>query len=301
MTIAVTGSTRGLGARATEALVDRRPAAPLLLLGRDVAALTAQVATLAVPHVRPVHLDLASLDSVHAAAEEVRSLVHAGAIAPLGALVLNAGLQAGDRTGRTADGLELAFGVNVVAQYVLITRLLDVLADGSHVILVGSGTHDNDRSELLVAHPRWDDPRHLATGSDEDDDTARAGQRAYATSKLAVVHLAHELHRRHGDRIRVNVHDPGLMPGTGLARHLTGVRRFAWFQVMPRLRLPGMSTPERSGSVLADLALGRAFPDLRNGYVDIDRVTEPSPESWDPAREARLWEVCQQLAPTAPR
>ena len=301
MTTAVTGSTRGLGAEATKALAERRPTSPLLLLGRDEDALTAQAAALDVPQVRPVHLDMASLDSVHAAAEKVRSLVHAGEIAPLGTLVLNAGLQAGDRTRRTADGLELAFGVNVVAQYALVTRLLDVLADDSHVILVGSGTHHTARSELLVAHPRWDDPLHLATGSDADDDTARAGQRAYATSKLAVVHLAHELHRRHGDRIRFNVHDPGLMAGTGLARHLTGIRRFAWFQVMPRLRLPGMSTPERSGSVLADLALGRALPDLRNGYVDIDRVAEPSPESWDPEREARLWEVCQQLAPTASR
>lgn len=291
----MTGTTRGLGARAAEALAERRPHLALLLLGRDDEALTAQAATLDIRPVRPIHLDLASLDSVHAAAEQVRLLVHAGEIPPLGTLVLNAGLQAGDRTRRTPDGLELTFGVNVVAQHALITGLLDVLADGSHVILVGSGTHSADRSELLVAHPRWDDPLHLATGSDDDDVTARAGQRAYATSKLAVVHLAHQLHRRHGDRIRVNVYDPGLMAGTGLARHLTGIRRFAWFHVMPRLRLPGMSTPERSGSVLADLALGRTFPDLRNGYVDIDRVAEPSPESWNPEREARLWTVCEQL------
>jgi NAD(P)-dependent dehydrogenase (short-subunit alcohol dehydrogenase family) len=293
MSLLLTGPTGGLGSATAEALAARAPDAPLLLLGRDERALAGRAADLRARDVRPIHLDLASTTSVHEAADEIRSLVDSGEVPPLGAVVLNAGVQAGGREHRTAQGLELTFGVNVVAQHALVCAVLDVLAHDAHVVLVGSGTHHRDRSELLVPHPRWEDPAELARPGGGDAD--RAGQRAYATSKLAVVHLAHELHRRCGDRIRVNVYDPGLMPGTGLARDLNRLRRLLWFRVLPHLHLPGTSTPARSAGELADLALGLRHPDLRNGYVDIDRVVEPSPESFDETRERRLWEVCEHL------
>ena len=202
-----------------------------------------------------------------------------------------------DRLRRGADGYELTFAVNVLAQYQLLVGVLPALGPGAHVLLLGSGTHYTDRSERLVAHPRWQDPALLArVGDGADDASARAGQRAYATSKLAVNHLAHELDRRLGDRLRVNVYDPGLIAGTGLARDMTRLRRFAWAYVMPYLRLPGSSTAERSGSVLAELALGRLLPELRGAYVDIDRVSRASDESDDPVRERRLWEFCEQVS-----
>jgi NAD(P)-dependent dehydrogenase (short-subunit alcohol dehydrogenase family) len=266
----------------------------LVLLGRDERALARRADDLRPRDVRPIRLDLASMTSVHEAIDEVRSLIHSGEVPPLGALVLNAGVQVGGGERRTAEGLELTFGVNVVAQLALVCGMLELVTDDGHVVLVGSGTHHRNRSELLVPHPRWDDPAELARPGGGDAD--RVGQRAYATSKLAVLHLAHELHRRCGDRIRVNVYDPGLMPGTGLARDLSGLRRLLWFHVLPLLHLPGTSTPARSASELADLALGLRHQDLRNGYVDIDRVADPSPESFDAARERRLWEVCEQLA-----
>ena len=293
ITVAITGPTRGLGLHAARALAARAPDAPLLLLGRDAGELAARQAELRRRDVRTVRLDLADLASVHDAIAEIRTLVTDGVVPRLGALVLNAGVQVSGRERSTSQGIELTFGVNVVAQHALVVGMLDLLADDAHVVLVGSGTHFTDRSEVLVPHPRWADPTELAEPGGGDAD--RAGQRAYATSKLAVVHLAHELHRRHGDQIRTNVYDPGLMPGTGLARDLSALRRLLWFHVLPRLRLPGTSTPERSGAELADLALGRSHPDLRNGYVDIDRVADPSPESFDVTRERRLWEVCLEL------
>ena len=118
---------------------------------------------------------------------------------------------------------------------------------------------------------------------------------AYATSKLAVNYLCHEMQGRYGDRLRCNVHDPGLMPGTGLARDMNRFRRFMWDRVMPHLPLPGTSTPQRSGAVLADMALGRRFGELRGGYVDIDEERRASPESYDTERERQLWETLEQL------
>lgn len=84
---------------------------------------------------------------------------------------------------------------------------------------------------------------------------------------------------------RVRVAEQSVEPGASIV----------WHRVLPHLPIRGTSTPERSGAVLADMALGQRFPDLRGGYVDIDQVTRASDESYDTTREARLWEVLESL------
>lgn len=298
--IVVTGPTRGLGRALVPVLAAARPDAPLVLLGRPGPALeaAAEAARRSGARVRTVPCDLASLEQVRAAAATVRDAVAAGDLPPVAALVSNAGVQTADRRQVTADGHELSFGVNVLAPHALVEGLRPAMADGAHVVLLGSGTHHGDRSMGLVDPPRWEDPRDLARPDGPDGDP-RAGSRAYATSKLAVVYQAHEWDRRHGNAVpalRVNVYDPGLMPGTGLARRRSGVERFAWAWLLPVLRvLPRVTTPRRSARALADLVLGRTHAGLRGGYVLIGEVDPPSAASFDPARERELWEVCTEL------
>lgn len=71
------------------------------------------------------------------------------------------------------------------------TRKTSSGSSDGHVVLLGSGTHwGGSRSLWLVAPPRWEDPADLARPDLGDDaDRPVAGQRAYATSKLAVVLL----------------------------------------------------------------------------------------------------------------
>lgn len=297
-TVVVTGPTRGLGLEACRALVERAPRSHLVLLGRPGPPMEAVVSELRgrVRSVVDIPVDFGDLGQVRAAGRRICELVDAGDCGSVDGLVLNAGIQTVDRMHQTVDGLELTFGVNVVAPFLLLQEVRTHLARGSSIVLVGSGTHTTDRSTRLVAHPRWEDPAALARpGNSPDAGSAVAGQRAYATSKLAVNHLCHELDRRSAGRWRCNVHDPGLMPGTGLARDMSALRRFAWHHVLPHLPVPGTSTPQRSGVVLAEMALGLRFPELRGGYVDIDRVTRASDESYDADREARLWEVLESL------
>lgn len=301
-TIVVTGPTRGLGLEACRVIAERAPQSHLVLLGRGGAALDGAASELRerVSSVTCVAVDFADLGEIRSAARQVRDKVGTGACGTIDALVLNAGIQTVDRLHRTVDGLELTFAVNVVAPFLLMRELGDDLTRGANVVLVGSGTHTADRSTRLVAHPRWEDPADLARpGVDQNSAGKQAGQRAYATSKLAVNHLCHEFDRRSEGRWRCNIHDPGLMPGTGLARDMNALRRFAWHHVLPHLPIPGTSTPQRSGRVLAEMALGLRYPELRAGYVDIDRITSASGESYDPAREARLWEVLESLTRTA--
>lgn len=289
--VLVTGPTRGLGRALVDVLAARTPRPPLVLAGRTGTTELADALG-----ARAVALDLDRLAAVRDAAHGLVDLVRSGTVPPLGAVVANAGLQVTDRRRRSADGHELTFAVNVLAQHQLLRGLLPALAPGAHVVLVGSGTHYGDRSMGLAAPPRWEDPRELARADVGDDaGLAVAGQRAYATSKLAVVLLAHAWQRRH-PLLRVNVYDPGLMPGTGLARAMSPTRQWLWRRVLPVLRvLPGVTTPRASARHLAALALGEAHPTLRGGYVDIGRETRSSPASYDRAAEDRLWEVAEEL------
>jgi NAD(P)-dependent dehydrogenase (short-subunit alcohol dehydrogenase family) len=297
--IIITGPTRGLGLETVRALVAQQDGLDVVLVGRTGEALESISTDVAQAGSRPIvtPCDFADVNSVRKASRAIAGLVATGAIRPIDSLVANAGLQTVDRLHETAQGFELTFGVNVLAQHLFITQLLGSMDADARVIIVGSGTHRSDRRKGAVELPRWDVPMQLSRpGIDGDASEPPAGQRAYATSKLCVNYLVHELDRRHGDRVVAITYDPGMMPGTGLARDMSMIRRFAWEKVMPHLKLPGASTPKRSGRVLADMALGRRYADARGGYVDIDVLGRPSEESFDVEREAMLWEACEELA-----
>ena len=298
-TIVVTGPTRGLGLEMTRSLIEQAKGIDVVLVGRTSAAMERIRSEVAIAGSRPhvVACDFADLARVLAASTSIASLVAAGSIPPISGLVANAGIQTVDRLHTTAQGFELTFGVNVLAQHLFITDLLASCQAGARVIIVGSGTHRNDRKPGLVALPRWEEPDELSQpGIGEDASSPEAGQRAYATSKLCVNYLVHELDRRHGDSVVALVYDPGMMPGTGLARDMSVAKRFAWEKVMPRLNLPGSSTPKRSGTVMAAMALGHQLAEVGGGYVDIDLMGQPSDESFNQERESALWDGCTALA-----
>lgn len=306
MSVLLTGPTGGLGRALLEPLARRHPA-HLILLGRarnplEEAAETARAA--GARAVSVVEADLADLDDVARAGEAVTALVRGG-VPPLTSLILNAGLQMTDRRQVSAQGLERTFAVNVAAQHLLLKATAAATATGAHAVIVGSGTHYGDwHSYGMVPAPAWQDPELLARPDTDDGRTdATAGGRAYATTKLAVLHLAHAWQAHSGDRLRINVYDPGMMPGTGLARGLEGAQKFAWNRLMPTMTfLPGWSTPRRSAKHLAALAFGQTHADLRGGYVELGKERKSSPASYDPEQQHRLWEVLEDLTTrTAPQ
>jgi len=82
------------------------------------------------------------------------------------------------------------------------------------------------------------------------DTSAEEGRRRYTTSKLCNVLFTYELDRRVGDGVSVNAFDPGLMPGSGLARDYPPVQRLAWRFLFPALRvLPGVRSTGRRGAI----------------------------------------------------
>jgi NAD(P)-dependent dehydrogenase (short-subunit alcohol dehydrogenase family) len=303
-TVLITGPTRGLGRAATLAMADRpkgeRP--DLLLVGRTGQALTdvADEARARGANVHEIGCDLSRLADVRAAAAAARDLLDAGAVRPLRALIANAGRMSADTRDASADGYELTFAVNYLAHALLIGDLLGSLAAPARIVLLGSNVYSANLGRRLMGVPeaKWRDPAEIARpATGEKKPGINAAGVAYANAKLAILYYAHELQRRTGPGINVSVFEPGWRPGTALGRDAP-----APLQAIGRGlgRLPGVSTPRRSGPALASIALDDKWATLRDGaFVVIDKVTEVRPVAQDRSRESRLWEATAHLLEAA--
>jgi NAD(P)-dependent dehydrogenase (short-subunit alcohol dehydrogenase family) len=304
-TVLLTGPTSGIGAGMLEHLT-RHPSRPrLVLIGRDRARTDAAVATARAAGLTAhgVRADLADLATVSAALDEVRGLIADGRVGPIDAAILNAGAQFTDRRRRGAQGWELTFTVNVIAQHLLVRGIRPLLADDGHVVLMGSSTHRGKRASFnLVPDPIWQSPAELATampaatGSERFADEREMGGVAYASSKLALVTLSHPwASRLAADGRRLNTYDPGLVAGTGLGRDMPGYMYWVWRRMMPAMSvLPGATTPSRSSRHAVELALGDAHRDLHGGYVEIGRETRAASSTRVESRQSQLWAWLEQ-------
>jgi NAD(P)-dependent dehydrogenase (short-subunit alcohol dehydrogenase family) len=177
-TALVTGANSGLGLESAGALA--AAGARVLLACRDEGRARDALATVAGeatgPEPEVVRLDLADLDSVAAAAEDV-----AGRVERLDILLNNAGVMAIPLR-RTAQGHEAQLGTNHLGHYALTGRLLPLLlaAERPRVVTTSSFMHRMGRM-------RWDDL---------DWERGYRKWEAYGQSKLANLLFAFELDRR---------------------------------------------------------------------------------------------------------
>jgi hypothetical protein len=96
--------------------------------------------------------------------------------------------------------------------------------------------------------------------------------------------------------VTVNAFDPGLMPGSGLARDYPPLQRLAWRYLFPALRvLPGVRSTRTSGRYLAALVNDARFDGVSGRYFDGLRQIKSSAESYDRATALDLWETSERL------
>jgi light-dependent protochlorophyllide reductase len=287
----ITGASSGLGLECARALLRSDPSWHVVLPVRDAGRGAEAVRQLGEPQrcsVMP--MDLASLTSVRAFVENVR----AAGLAPLHAIVCNAGVQVVSGTEWTEDGFEMTFGVNHLGHFALVHGLLDELAHPARIVVVSSGTHDPSK-HTGMPEPRYTSAADLAQPRAEQDD----GRRRYTTSKLCNVLFTYELDRRlgHGGQgVAVNAFDPGLMPGSGLARDYPPLQRLAWRYLLPALRvLPGVRSTRTSGRYLAALTNDARFDGVSGEYFDGLRPIRSSADSYDRDKALDLWETSERL------
>ncbi|MEH3131829.1 MAG: SDR family NAD(P)-dependent oxidoreductase [Mycolicibacterium neoaurum] len=276
-TAVITGANTGLGFETAKALAEH--GAHVVLAVRDTDKGKRAAAQLT-GNVSVQELDLGSLESVRAAAAELR-----GAHERIDLLINNAGVMTPPKS-TTADGFELQFGTNHLGHFALTGLLLDTLLDtpGSRVVTVSSNGHK------MGGAIHFDDLQWERSYS-------RLG--AYAQSKLANLMFTYELQRRlapRGMTIAVAAH-PGTS-STELARNLPALARpvtelvtkvaaqTAADGALPTLRAatdPGVLGGQYYGP--ANLAQWRGAP----------VVVASSDQSYDVALQQRLWTVSEEL------
>jgi NAD(P)-dependent dehydrogenase (short-subunit alcohol dehydrogenase family) len=290
--IVVTGGNTGLGFQCARFIGAEDPDAMVVLGCRDVrAGLLARIKLMKLGvSVAVLPLDLASLESVR----NFVTLFHASRSPPLASLVCNAAVLNVRAPERTVDGFETTFAVNHLGHFLLANLLLPDLVENGRVTFVSSGSHDPAEKTGLPA-PRFESARQAAA---DFDPAGHAARRRYTTSKLCNVYCAYEMARRleraadpRLRSIRVNAFDPGMMPGTRLARTYPAPARFMWNFVLPVLARSKRNVhhPATSGQRLAKLATD--FRDETTGrYFSDGRSIRSSAASYDAAKAHELWE-----------
>lgn len=275
-TYLITGASSGLGLELAVQLAGQGPVCLILpIRNPDRAdAMRRRVQAAGEIELLTPLLDLASIDSVHAFVDGLPLLLSARRI---DGVLLNAGVQAARQLDFTQDGFEATFAVNHLAHHLLATQLLAHLAPGAAMGWTASGTHDPaELSARLFGFrgARYKSVAQLARGQyDERVQGAQLCRDAYATSKLCNVVSARAFASAHGDQAAFFSFDPGLMPGTSLAREQPSLMRAAWHHLLPRLVtiLPGASTPKQSAAVLVRLTSGelqRQRGSMNGAYFD---------------------------------
>ncbi len=252
-------------------------------------------------------LDLGSLAAVRAFVQEIetRDL-------PLRALVCNAGLQVHRGPQLSADGYELTFAVNHLGHFLLTNLLLARLVKSApaRIVVVASGVHDPKLHTGMPKAAVTDIATLAATGGPRAGEFN--GRLAYVNSKLCNLWFTYELVRRieaarlsTDERpLSVNAFEPGLVPGSGLAREYPAALRFVWDRILPGVAavlsplVPTINPAPKAGRALAHVVLDPACARESGKYFPSHsrwREAPSSEASYDVDRARALWDASVRM------
>jgi NAD(P)-dependent dehydrogenase (short-subunit alcohol dehydrogenase family) len=278
----ITGANTGIGYEAAAVLAAKGAQVVLAVRNTDKGSAAAERIRAALPHadVTVRELDLTSLDSIRAAADELRA-----DYPRIDLLINNAGVMMTEK-GTTKDGFELQLGTNHLGHFALTGQLLDNLlpVEGSRVVTISSGAH------------------RFGSMNFDDLQSERSYNRvtAYGQSKLANLLFTYELNRRLSAKgaptIAVAAHPGGS--NTELTRNLWPVLR------QPIQLVWGLLAQSAEMGALPTLRAA-TDPDVRGGqYYGPDgigeqrghpKLVQSNGRSYDEAAQRRLWSVSEEL------
>src|SRR6267142_1808081 len=279
-TAVITGANTGLGYETAAALAAKGAHVVLAVRNIEKGKEAARGIEQATPdaQVQLQELDLTSLDSIRAAANDLRSDHES-----IDLLINNAGVMFTPKS-TTKDGFELQFGTNHLGHFALTNLLLDrvLAAPGSRIVTVSSQGHRFARGI------RFDDLQW-------ERSYGRVG--AYGQAKLANLLFTYELQRRliGTNTIAVAAHPGGSR--TELTRNLpplvAAVTRLAepLFQSAEMGALPTLRAATDPG-VLGGQYYGPDGFGEQRGYP---KVVASSEASHDTDAQRRLWTVSEEL------
>ncbi|MBK6846732.1 MAG: SDR family NAD(P)-dependent oxidoreductase [Proteobacteria bacterium] len=278
-TVLLTGSNSGLGLETLRALIGRGAHVIALARTQDKASASLIEAS---GGSRPATLvgtalacELAEPAAVRTCVAAVRALGR-----PIDALIANAGIMALPRP-EQRYGLELQFLTNHVGHFMLVTGLLDQLADDGRVVMVSSRAH-HGAPRGGIAFDDLSGARHYRPWV------------AYGQSKLANLLFARELAQRLAQSARPRRSAHALHPGvirTNLVRHLNPLLRGVLALAAPLV----LKSAAQGAATQCYVAVHPALAGLNGRYFADCREALPSPYGRDDALARRLWEVTEAL------
>jgi NAD(P)-dependent dehydrogenase (short-subunit alcohol dehydrogenase family) len=281
-TAVITGANTGLGYETASALAAKGADVVLAVRNLEKGKAAVDLITRTNPGVNVAvqELDLTSLDSIRAAADELKSRHDS-----IDLLINNAGVMTPPKS-TTKDGFELQFGTNHLGHFALTNLLLDrvLAAPGSRVVTVSSVGHRFARNGIRFDDLQW------------ERDYSRI--RAYGQSKLANLMFTYELQRRlqGTNTIAVAAHPGGS--NTELVRNSPAVLRSIADAVGPLLFQSAEmgALPTLRAATDPDVLGGQYYgPDGFAEQRGYPKVVASSAASHDTAAQRRLWTVSEEL------
>jgi NAD(P)-dependent dehydrogenase (short-subunit alcohol dehydrogenase family) len=278
----ITGPTSGIGLRTALELARH---GTVVLVGRDSARLDDVKQTIERNRGRAVAVvcDLSDLASVRGATAQIIALR-----LPIIGLLNNAGISA-MRPSRSPQGWDLTFATNHLGPFAFTEALAPFLPDGSNVLFVASAVEDPDRRPAKIVGMRggrFISVEASVRGEWKPGGSTLPGADAYATSKQCVLATALAF-ARETPRLRFNAIEPGITPGTRLARHANGFVRFLFSAVITRIPpfARYRSTPKRAARVitriLTDASTGTGVYYDKNGQPMLGSALVREPQFQD--------------------
>jgi NAD(P)-dependent dehydrogenase (short-subunit alcohol dehydrogenase family) len=280
-TAVITGANTGLGFETAAALAGRGARVVLAVRNLEKGKQATARITAATPgaEVELQELDLTSLESVRAAAAQLRSDHDR-----IDLLINNAGVMYTPKS-TTKDGFELQFGTNHLGHFAFTGLLLDRLLPvaGSRVVTVSSMGH-RIRAAIHFDDLQWE-RRYSRVG-------------AYGQSKLANLLFTYELQRRlapHGTTIAVAAHPGGS--NTELMRNLPRLVAAVSSLVEPLMQDADLGALPTLRAATDPAVLGGQYfgPDGFQEIRGYPKVVASSAQSHDLELQRRLWAVSEEL------
>lgn len=223
------------------------------------------------PYIETVGIDLSSLSSVSAFAEEMLKRAE-----PLKLLMNNAGTMESQRR-LTEDGLEWTVSVNYVGPYLLTRKLLPLMGEGSRIVNMVSCTY---------AIGKLDFPDFFLRG--------RKGGfwriPIYSNTKLALTLFTINLANRLKDKgIAVNAADPGIVSTNIITMHL-------WFDPLTDILFRPFIRSPRQGAATAVGLLLDEDAGRRTGTLNASCRPKPLSEKYTRhVQMQELWDETEKI------
>lgn len=267
--IMITGANSGLGLESARVLASR--GAQILVAARTVDK-AAPVCESLGQGALPVACELSEPASVRACVEHVKGLG-----LKLDVLLCNAGIMTlPERT--VVLGQELQFLTNHIGHFMLVTGLLDQLADNGRVVVLSSAAH------------RW----APAAGIQFEDLSFKSNytpRGAYGQAKLANLLFARSLAKRlAGTGKTANSLHPGVI-NTNLGRHMSPVLR----ALAPIANAIALKTIPQGAATQCYVAVHPSLAKVSGEYFADCNVARSSSYGRDDAMADKLWDVSEKI------